>query len=146
MNDSEFKAALNQLSAVQQRQVGALFLYNVRDLSSDKRIERIVKVAQQADIDADELEQAFKAAKAAAVESFTRCGSDTDWQAQAEHFVARAAEACLQAGGLGNPAWNAAMRARMARNCATIAAGEGTEAQETQQQYQLLATYMEQNA
>ncbi len=142
-NDSEFKAALVNLSGARQRQAAARFAENVLALSSDKRVRSAVEIAKRADIPADELAAAFKSAKAASVDSFTQCGKECDWNSQAGHFVAEAALACVQPAAAGvNPAWEAAMHARMARTCESIAAGRGTDNSEAAAQYRILTEFL----
>ncbi len=144
--DREFKKSLNSLTIVQQRVIGALFVKNVLHLCKDYRIEKAVEVAKNSHITGDELVAVYKAAKSASVETFTQCGKDADWLGQASHFVAAAGTACVMPPDSLKPtdnlAWNAAMQARMARTFETIAAGEGSENQETQQQYEILENFL----
>jgi hypothetical protein len=88
-NDADFKQALDELEVAQQRRVGAAFVRNV--LALNPVVTKVVDAAANEDTTVDELAVAFKQAKAAALDSHTRCGSDSDWQAQAGYFVARAA-------------------------------------------------------
>lgn len=140
-NDQAFKSALAELPLPRQRQLGARFVENVLDLSDDPRVRQAMELAQRGEVGDTELDAVFKAAKSASVESFTRCGVDADWQCQAGHFVAEAAEACVQPGTPDDLAWKVAMATRMARNCAGIASGEGTENQEPAFQYQALQDF-----
>ena len=79
------------------------------------------------------------------MESYTQCGRECDWAAQAGHFVSKAASACVQPLESGeNLAWEAAMQARMARMSETIATGQGTENSEAANQYRILADYLAQ--
>lgn len=142
-NDSEFKTALKRLSASEQRQIAARFVESVLPLSSDPRVTAAAHAALRTDITDDELAVLYQAAKAACVDSYTQCGHVTDWLNQAGHFVAEAASACVMPAERGvNLAWDAAMRARMARTCETIAAGKGTENREITHQYRLLFEYL----
>ena len=144
--DSEFKAALSQLNLTQQRQVGALFVERVLNLCDDYRVKNALEAAKQTTLNPEELTTAYRAAKAASTERFTQCGKDADWLAQAGHFVAAASADCVlpteQLKPTDNLAWNAAMHARMARNCETIAQGEGSDNQEAQSQYEILANFL----
>lgn len=145
-NDSEFKTALATLSVARQRQVGALFVESVLDLGADPRVKGALNAAKRPDITDEEIEAMLHAVKSASVESYTKCGREADWQCQAGHFVAEAAVACMvteAAGTHKHPAWNAAMHARMARTCHSIATGDGTENDETARQYQLLDDYLQ---
>jgi hypothetical protein len=142
-NDSEFKAALNGLSPAQQRQVAALFVESVLHLSGDCRVKGAVGTAKHLGVSEAELAPACQAANSARVESYTQCGRETDWKNQAGHFVAKAAVACVSPVSAGcSLAWDAAMDARMARTCETIALGEGTENREAEIQYRILYEFL----
>ncbi len=142
-NDKEFKTALAGLSTAQQRQVAAGFVQRVFALSGDIRIKAALDAAARADVSDAELTVLSGAANTARVESFTQCGKETDWSAQAGHFVAKAAVACVKAAEAGsNLAWDAAMHARMARTCQTVADGAGTENVEAGEQYRLLEAFL----
>lgn len=145
-NDTEFRQALERLDYTQQREVAALFVENVLSLSTDERVERVVKVASDAGATADEIATALRSAKAATFDCHTRCGSEGDWKEQAGYFVARAAtaavtpEAQCKAGG---PAWQAAMSSRMARTSMNIDAGDVSAGDESEQQYRILSDFMQ---
>jgi hypothetical protein len=142
-NDKDFKAVLNGLSSAQQRQVAARFVQRVFALSNDVRVKAALDVAGRADISDAELTVVSQAANSARVESFTQCGRETDWSAQAGHFVAKAAVACVGVASPGsNLAWDAAMQARMARTCQTVADGSGTENREAEEQYRILEAFL----
>jgi hypothetical protein len=142
-NDKEFKNALAGLSTAQQRQVASGFVQRVFALSGDVRIKAALDAAARADVSDAELTVLSGAANTARVESFTQCGKETDWSAQAGHFVAKAAVACVKAAEAGsNLAWDAAMHARMARTCQTVADGAGTENVEAGEQYRLLEAFL----
>lgn len=144
-NDSEFKAALGALPVARQRQAAARLVESVMDLCDDARVKGAVAAARRPDISEIELAALFQAAKTANVESFTQCGQECDWRSQAGHFVAEAAMACtLPTAQARNLAWDAAMNARMARTCAGIATGEGTENREAEQQYRILDQFLAQ--
>jgi hypothetical protein len=139
-NDRDFNAALSKLPRAGQRQVGARFAESVLALSQDVRVKNAIDAAKRTDISDDELDAAYKAAKKASVDSFTQCGKECDWISQAGHFVAQSALACLEPGG--NPAWDAAMHARMARTSESIATGIGTDNAEAAAQYRILEKYV----
>lgn len=139
-NDNEFKSALGKLSGPQQRQVAALFTENVLTLCKDNRMQSLIDTAGRAEISDDELDIALNLARKASVDSYTQCGKECDWNSQAGHFVAEAALACLKPGE--NPAWEAAMHARMARTCESIASGKGTDNIESATQYRILTEFM----
>jgi hypothetical protein len=144
-NDKEFKAKLGALDAAQQRRVAARFVQRVFALSNDVRVKAALDVASRPDCSDAELAVVSQAANSARVESFTQCGKETDWSAQGGHFVAKAAVACVGPVSPGsNLAWDAAMQARMARTCETVATGEGTENREAEEQYRILDEFMNQ--
>jgi hypothetical protein len=145
-NDQQMREALNRLTPQQQRELGGQFVFNVNHLSADTRIGRALEAAAKADIPAAELEEAYRSVKAFATQSYTACGRDADWAAQAEHFVAAAAAACLappdQSGAISNNAWRAAMQARMAKNCEMIMNDAGETANEAERQYRIAENYL----
>jgi hypothetical protein len=145
-NDQQLRAALNGLTPQQQRELGGLYVANVSHLSADPRINRAVEAAAKSDIAPQELEDAHKSVKAFATQSYTACGRDANWAAQAEHFVAAAAAACLSqeepGGPKSNSAWKAAMQARMAKNCEMIFKDEGELANEAEKQYRIAEKYL----
>ena len=142
-NDSDFKAALDELSRAGQRLVAARFVENVLALNQDAKVTAAVSAAKRTDITEDELAAAVQSANKASVDSFTQCGHECDWNKQAGHFVAEAALACVKSAEPGgNAAWDAAMHARMARTCKSIAAGVGTDNDEAAAQYGILAEFM----
>ena len=138
-NDQDLRSLLNKLPAEQQRIVGARFVQSVMHLSRDERVNRAIEIALRADVSPDELEDAYRAAKAHATRTYTECGKDTDWLAQADHFVAAAVAAALtpqaQLSDRVNPAWKAAVQARMANNCEMVESDDDTHADEVQRQY-----------
>ncbi|MCG7876312.1 MAG: hypothetical protein AB2669_14135 [Candidatus Thiodiazotropha endolucinida] len=144
-NDHDLREAISGLSPVEQRALGGQFVANVGHLSQDPRISRAIDAAIDSDISPAELEQIHKTVKAFATQTYTACGSDADWAAQAEHFVAAAAAASLssddQSGARG--AWKAAMQARMAKNCEMILIDDGGIANESEKQYQMTGRYLE---
>ncbi|MES9970102.1 MAG: hypothetical protein ABW092_08715 [Candidatus Thiodiazotropha sp.] len=143
-NDHDLREAISGLTPVEQRALGGQFVANVGHLSQDSRINRAVDVAANPDISLAELEETYKTVKAFATQTYTACGSDADWAAQAEHFVAAAAAAALssddQAGARG--VWKAAMQARMAKNCEMILTDDGAVANESENQYQMAERYL----
>ena len=141
-NDKDFRAALAALPITGQRQVAAQFVRQVLDLCGDVRVKAALATAERADISDAELVLVAQSAHSARVESYTQCGRDTGWAPQAGHFVAKAAEACVRAAGGDNLAWDAAMQARLARTCQTVAEGIGTENNEALAQHQILDTFL----
>ena len=143
-NDRELRIALDGLSPQQQRVLGGRFVASVLGLCEEESVRRAVDVAMDPEAPESALATAFRDAKAASVKSYTACGKDTDWLEQAAHFVAAAAMACLapesRPGG-DNPAWKAAMQARMARNCEMIERGEGAEQNESETQYRIAGEF-----
>lgn len=142
-NDSEFRAALAALPLAKQRQAAARLVEHVVALCDDPRVKAAVNAARRADITGPELEVVYMAARTAAVESYTHCGQEGDWKGQAGHFTAEAAMACVAPEARAEHlAWNAAMSARMARMCETIATGHGTETGEAEAQYRILDAFL----
>jgi hypothetical protein len=119
---------------------------SVLHLCEDARIRLAVATGMNANAPAAERDEAFRAAKAFAVKTYTDCGRDTDWLAQAAHFVGAAAAACLtpagQPGADVNSAWKAAMQARMARNCEMIERQDGEEHNEAERQYGIATEFL----
>lgn len=144
MNDADFKQELGQLDLGQQRRVGAAFVHHVLGLTADPAIEKVLGVAANAaELTKEELAAAFKSARSAVLESHARCGADSDWQAQAGYFVARAAEALVTpAGQAKSPAWDAAANARMARTSSMIGAADESMHQESEAQYRILEQFL----
>lgn len=145
-SDAEFKQALNDLSAKQQRVVAAIFVEHVLSLSNDDRVKRAVKVAADENVNTDEISGALKSVKAAIMDSSTRCGADGNWTDQAGYFVTRAAVAALtpQAQSKSNPAWQAAASCRMARTSIEIDSESDKEPDhtETKWQYDILSKHL----
>jgi len=140
--DSEFRNALDKLPTPKQRELATRFTDSVMALCSDPRIQSAVNAARRPDISDIELNAVFQSAKGACVESYTQCGKETDWLNQAGHFVAEAAKSCVKPAEHGhNLAWDAAMYARMARTCETIAKDQGTQNREAELQYKLADEY-----
>jgi hypothetical protein len=139
-NDIEFKTALGGLPRAAQRRIAARFAENVLALSQDHRIKSAIEAAKRSDITDDEYAAVLRSTTAASVDSYTQCGHDCDWNKQASHFVAEAALSCFRPGD--NSAWDAAMHARMARSCESIANGDGTDNAETAAQYRILAEFL----
>jgi hypothetical protein len=144
-NDTDFRHALEALDEVQQRQVAALFVQHVLPLSADKRLERVIKTAGDADAAEEELTAALKSAHAATFDSHARCGAEGHWSDQAGYFVARAAVAAttpVAQARAGGPAWQAAMSARMAHTSMLIEDAPDQSAHtESEWQYQSLTDY-----
>lgn len=140
-NDHDLREALNALSAIRQRILGAKFAENVIHLSKDERVNRAATTAQNPDAGDTELQDTYKAAKSYATKTYTACGKDTDWLAQADHFVAASVAAALtpadQLSAKTNPAWKAAVQARMAKNCEMMEDDEGEMETEAERQYRI---------
>jgi hypothetical protein len=141
-NDHELRAALAGLSADRQRVLGAQFVKSVIALNRDERVARAVETALNIEASPAELEDAFRAAKGYATKTYTDCGKDTDWLAQAGHFGAAATAAALsqEAGDRPNRAWKAAVQARMAVNCAQMDDEQGELEGEAEHQYRIAET------
>ena len=138
-NDQDLRNALSQLSLEQQRAIGARYANSEGGAARNPRLKRILEIASQPD--SPEREDAYQTAKSITVQTYTACGRDTDWTAQAEHFVAAACVAALTPENLmtgnTNLAWKAAMQARMAHNCLMMENDEAAQDNEAQRQYEI---------
>ena len=145
-NDQDLRAALEQLPLEQQRRLAGRFVQSVIHLTQDSRLIRAVDSALAADTSPDDLEEAHKAAKSHAIRTYTACGKDTDWLAQADHFVAAAAAAALLPEGQheekASRAWKAAVQARMAKNCELMESEEGEKETEAERQYRIAEGFL----
>ena len=145
-NDHELREALKALGADRQRLLGARFAQGVVHLSKDERVNRAIDTGMRADATPAEIEDAYRAAKGYATRTYTDCGKDTDWLAQADHFVAAAAAAALapesQQAERQVPAWKAAVQARMAVNCAMMESEEANEAAAAERQYAIANAFL----
>ncbi len=113
-------------------------------LCTDERIARVLEIAADPGASDAALAEALKTARATTFDCHTRCGSEGDWLEQAGYFVARSAVAALTPLGQmpGGIAWQAAMSARMAQTSKSIVTGENTAGQESENQYRLLAGFL----
>ncbi|NEX20590.1 hypothetical protein G3480_09765 [Thiorhodococcus mannitoliphagus] len=145
-NDQDLRKALDTLSAVQQRVLGCKFAENVKHLIKDERLHRAIATGLQEALTPGELEDAYRAAKGYAVTTYTECGKDTDWLAQADHFVAAAAAAALTPDTLiadkQNRAWKSAVNARMAVNCAIMDDDATPETDEARRQHEIASDFL----
>lgn len=145
-NDKELRAALDALSLDQQRAIAARFASSVAGLTDNPRLGKVLEIAMEPDSSDHDREDAYKVAKSIAVKTYTACGRDADWSAQAEHFVAAACTAALTPDALimekMNPAWKAAIQSRMAKNCMMIEGDEGQLENEAQKQYELTEEFL----
>jgi hypothetical protein len=145
-NDHVLREALDGLSGEQQRILGSRFAQSVLRLSKDERVRRAIDTGLREGGSPGEIEDAFRAAKAYATKTYTDCGKDTDWLAQADHFVAAAAAAALTPDALvaekQNRAWKAAVQARMAVNCELIESDEVPDQSEAERQYAIANAYL----
>jgi hypothetical protein len=140
-NDHDLRNLLDGLSDQEQRIVGARFAWNVIHLCRDDRVRRAAQTALDPGADDTAREDALRAARAHATKTYTDCGKDTDWLAQADHFVAAAVAAALtpqdELPGKMRPAWKAAVQARMAKNCEMMEQDEGEAEGEAERQYRI---------
>ena len=146
-NDQDLRTLLNDLTDDQQRIIGARFAESVIHLSHDERVNRAISTGMRSDASPDELEDAYRAAKSWSTKTYTDCGKDTDWLAQADHFVAAATAAALTPTHLlpekTNRAWKAAMQARMANNCELVEGADGAHTDEVQRQYAIASEFID---
>ena len=145
-NDIEMRDALRGLDLSTQRIIGARFAFEVREYVQNKNLLRLIETGMESDLSDSALDATYQAAKALSVATYTACGRDADWIAQAEHFVAEAITAALApdpGNGDVNPAWKAAMQARIARTCAMIDNANGKVHDEAVAQYQIVETALD---
>ena len=145
-NDQELRAALDKLSIDQQRALGARFVANVGGMINDPRLAKALDIAMEPDNTPQDREDAYKVAKSIATKSYTACGQDVDWQAQAEHFVAAACSVVLTPDNLkselSNIAWKAAIHSRMAENCLMMENEESDAEGQAQLQYEIAEEFL----
>lgn len=145
-NDKQFREQLAQLDTPQRRVIAAQFAQNVLDMNDDQKVKSSLEIAINAGASDEALEVAYKSARAATVESATRCGADCDWGDQAAHFVARATSTALAPnprGDVGDMPWQVATNCRLARNCALLAAGDDAANPEAENQYKILDEFLQ---
>ena len=146
-NDQEFKQVISELNIAEQRKLAAKFVESVLYLNPDPLIKNALNVAGKEIIsnsDEKELEQAYKSIKTLAVKTYTACGGDADWPAQAAHFIATATKACLSPmERMDNKlAWKCAMQSRMAKNCEMIESDNDIVDNEAQNQYIITSDFI----
>lgn len=144
--DAELRALLNRLPPVSQRVIGLRFADSVAHLCREERVKRAISTGLNPQSGPEELEDAFRAARSHATKTYTDCGKDTDWLAQADHFLARAVAAALTPDAhltdKANRAWKAAMHARMANNCELVESDDDTHGDEVRRQYQIADEFL----
>jgi hypothetical protein len=153
-----FQQALAELLVKQQRQVGAKFIGNVVDLTSDPRFRDVLTLLTKSDLTAEQLLDGYHSIHALYVQTHPRSDlSQLDYARQAEHFVAEACLVCLspvyEETKVHHLAQKVAMYCCMARTCAGIkheeevpqlAQSQKMLAQEIQDQYRLLSEFLNQ--
>jgi hypothetical protein len=147
VNETDFKREIESLNSDRQRQLAALFVRHVLPLSSDKRLDRVVKTAADPDASKEELSAALRSAMAVTFDSHAVCGAEGHWSDQAGYFVARAAAAATttaEHSRAGGPAWQAAMSARMAHTSMLIddVTEQHSAHTECEWQWQALSDYL----
>ena len=149
--------SLSSLSLARQRQVGARFVANVLDLTDDPQVKSGQEIAGQAEVAADELNDAYCRVHAVYVATHPRSHfSELDYAKQAAHFVAEACMVCLaptyHEAHTHHVADRAAMYCQMARTCSAIqhegeypgfAGVEEAVKKEVDSQHQILSEYLE---
>ncbi|MGD8208082.1 MAG: hypothetical protein PVH47_08390 [Thiohalocapsa sp.] len=151
-----FQQGLSDLPVKKQRQVGARFIGNVLDLTSDPRFRDILALLGKPDLSAEELLDGYHSMHALYVQTHPRSDlSRLDYARQAEHFIAEACLVCLspvyEEAKVHHLAQKVAMYCCMARTCAGIehdeevpqlAQSQEMLAREIQDQYRLLSEYL----
>jgi len=145
-NDQDLKKALSGFSIVEQREIGAQFIASVISLNPDPLIEHVIKTAANKIHSTIELNDLYKRIKSLSIKTYTSCGNDADWPAQAAHFVASAAKVCMtpeeQLDNKNNLAWKCAMQTRMANNCKMMDSDEDIIDNEAKKQYAIANDYL----
>lgn len=145
-NDQELKSALDKLPDTAQRAIGLLFANNIHLPEARSELAGVLELALESDYDEAQCAIAYRTAKSIATSTYTACGHDTDWEAQAEHFVAAACSAALTPRNLlpprANPAWKAAIQSRMANNCLMMTEQSATIQNEAQKQYEICEEFL----
>jgi hypothetical protein len=147
ISDHDLRDALNGLNLDQQRRLGGHFAKSVERLVTAERVHRAIATALREDCTPEELDDAYRAAKAHVTHSYTDCGKETDWLAQADHFAAAAVAAALAPETLvterQSRAWKAAVQARMAINCAMLESADALDdVTEAQRQYAIANAFL----
>lgn len=145
-NDRELRTALDSLSIEDQRTIGLLFAGNIKIPKMNPALQKALELAMDSDNGEHEREMAYKTAKSVVASTYTACGRDTDWEAQAEHFIAAACSAALapetQQMPAANPAWKSAVQSRMANNCLMMESALSEVRNEAQNQYQICEEFL----
>lgn len=147
-DDTAFKQAISALPLARQRALGARFIRRLTGLSDNFRLTQALECAERGTPPSDaELLAYYKAAHSVAVETYTACGHNVDWRVMATHYVAQAIASCVApeatlVPGVDVPAYDAAMAARMAKNCERLANGEEGECREMDQQYAIINEFL----
>lgn len=147
-NDQDFKKAISELNITDQRKLAAKFVESVLYLNPDPLIKNALEIAGKkivSDSDKKEFEAAYKNIKSLAVNTYTACGGDADWPAQAAHFIATATKACLTPAerlDSNKLAWKCAMQLRMAKNCEMIESDNDVIDNEAQNQYIIINDFI----
>jgi len=95
-SNQAFQQALAELPVKKQRQVGAKFIGNVLDLTTEPRFRDALALLEKAAPTAQELLDGFHSIHALYVETHPRSDlSQLDYARQAEHFIAEACLVCL---------------------------------------------------
>ena len=151
-----FQQALADLPVNKQRQVGAKFIGNVLNLTSEPRFRHVLTLLEKPDLTAEELLSGYHSIHAHYVETHPRSDlSQLDYAQQAEHFIAEACLVCLspvyEETKIHHLAQKAAMYCCMARTCASIkhdeefpnlAQSQEMLAKEIRDQYRLLSEFL----
>jgi hypothetical protein len=157
-SQSAFQQALAELPLKKQRQVGAKFICNVLDLTSEAQFRRVLTLLERAELTAEDLHDSYHSIHALYVRTHPRSDlSELDYSRQAEHFIAEACLVCLspvyEETRVHHLAQKAAMYCCMARTCAGIkhdeeapqlSRSEEMLTKEIQDQYRLLSDFLNQ--
>lgn len=143
-NDADFRKAIEQLPAADQRKLAMLFVEDVLEVAEDAKLKKVAAEARTAASEEDKAEN-LKAARRVTLDCHTRCGAEGDWKAQADYFIARALIEAVtppEKGKSGRAAWQAAMAARMVRTCLAIDAEVENSDNTAQRQYDVASKFL----
>ncbi len=146
-DENSFRESIESLPLERQRLLGARFVRNVVALNDDARLKQALECAERPGASEAELLAAYRTARGIEVESYTACGQNVDWSAMAAHYVASAVAACVapaatMVAGIDNPAYKAAMSARMARSAEMLTHDRHGDCEEIGRQYTLLQEFL----
>jgi hypothetical protein len=125
IDHKKFTETLNSMPVGQQRRIAAKFIEKVLDLADERCLDNIVKLFSKPEIEADDLEQAYRRARSIYVDTHPHSDlSELNFDHQAKHFVAEACMTCVaplyHEAKICHLAQKVAMYCRLARTCSSM--------------------------